>query len=294
MAVQSADGTDSSVVYDPPQVVAGTVPIRTTCTPASGSVFPLGASTVTCAATDAVARTDVCTFTVTVAAPPRLAATRFMAFGNSITEGKNAFGVVRNTYPIDLAALLVARYTAQAQSINVVNKGFGGETAVQGAVRIHEALDEVNPAVLLLEEGVNDLSNSSGIPPMINALRDIVREAKSRGIAVFLATLTPVREGGTPPRGDAAFPLIRDANTQIRLLAASEQVTLVDLYQGFGGSPDPYIDMDGLHPTEAGYLKIAGFFFDAITARLEIAGTPAAPGVVENTRMPTLALARLH
>jgi len=36
------------------------------CTPASGSTFPVGINTVTCTATDASGNTDVCTFTVTV------------------------------------------------------------------------------------------------------------------------------------------------------------------------------------------------------------------------------------
>ena len=295
LTVQSIGGNATPVAYEPPQVIAGEPPLQTTCTPVSGSTFPLGVTTVACSTRDAVARTDTCTFTVTVNPAPRLAATTFMAFGNSITEGKTASGATPNNYPVQLARMLTSRYAMQAQSISVVNKGLGGESAVQGAQRIHQALDDEEPQVLLLEEGVNDLqTGATAIPSMINALRDMVREAKSRGIVVFLATLTPVREGGTPPRGDAAFPHVRDANTQIRILAASEQVILVDLYQSFGGSPDPYIDVDGLHPTEAGYLKIAEFFFDAIRARLEIAAAPASPGLVRNMPVPTLPFARLR
>jgi hypothetical protein len=37
-----------------------------TCTPASGSTFPLGATTVTCSATDTAGNTGSSTFTVTV------------------------------------------------------------------------------------------------------------------------------------------------------------------------------------------------------------------------------------
>src|SRR5439155_59652 len=36
------------------------------CSPASGSLFPVGTTTVNCTATDAHSHTDVCSFTVTV------------------------------------------------------------------------------------------------------------------------------------------------------------------------------------------------------------------------------------
>ena len=165
--------------------------------------------------------------------------------------------------------MLTARYTAQAQIVRVVEQGVGGETTHQGADRLPDALDAVRPDVLLLEEGVNDLAagDPSAIPPMIDALEDMVREAKSRGIRVFLGTLMPERPGTSKTR---AHPLIAGANAQIRLLATREGATLVDLYEGFGGSPDPYIGEDGLHPNALGYQKMAEIFFDAIRANLEV------------------------
>ena len=223
-----------------------------------------------------------------------LVATSFMAFGNSITEGKNASGQVQNTYPVNLRVMLAARYTTQ--SISVINKGVGGERASQGADRLPRELDLVHPEVLLLEEGVNDLSDEPhDISALIAALRVMVRQARNRSIAVFLGTLLPARAGGTPPRGDGALPFIPEANAQIRLLAQSERVTLVDLYEGFGGSPDLYIDVDGLHPNELGYQKIAQLYFDAIKTTLEIRQTPGvATEFVQNTPTPNLPFMRLR
>jgi len=59
------------------------------------------------------------------------------------------------------------------------------------------------------------------------------------------------------------------ANTQIRALAAAEGVILVDLYPAFAGSTDTLIGPDGLHPSEAGYQKMADTFYAAVTQRLE-------------------------
>jgi lysophospholipase L1-like esterase len=268
----SLDGNAAPVTYDPPSVIAGEPPLRIACTPASGTPFVLGNTTVTCRVTDAFLREATpCTFIVTLAVPPKISVTSFMAFGNSITEGKNgddpAGHILVNNYPEDLRAMLAARYTSQ--SISMATRGLGGEWAVDGVNRLPNDLASTHPQALLLEEGINDLlgGNPATLAPMIDALKSMVRQANHQGISVFLVTLTPMRPGGL--HGDGALPLIPEANTQIRGVAQSEHVTLVDLYAGIGGSPDPYIGADGLHPTEMGYQKIAQIFFDAIRANLE-------------------------
>ena len=274
ITVTSVDGSALPVPYESPQAVGGEPPIKTTCLPQSGSLFQLGATTVNCTAQDARARTTSCSFTVSVARPPRLSATRFMAFGDSITEGKDSFGqIVANPCPAVLNGLLTVQYASQ--NISVVNKGFGGERTREGSDRIKTELDLVRPEILLLEEGVNDLSGGdpAAVATMIEALTDMVNKARARGVQVFIATLTPTRPGS--PKGQGPAPLIPEANTQIRLLAQREGITLVDLYTGLGGNPDPYVDVDGLHLTEAGYRKVAEIFFNQIAATLGQKTTPA-------------------
>lgn len=293
LLLQSIDGNAQPAIYNPPTVVGGAPPVKTSCNPASGSNFVFGTSTVTCTATDAMARASSCSFTVTLTTPPRLSVSKFMAFGNSITEGKNASSVIlANNYPSVLRGLLQGRYSTQ--TITMVNRGFGGEWAADGKTRLPSELDANHPDALLLEEGVNDLNggNPASIAPMIDALRVMVREGKSRGLPVFLGTLPPEREGGSRA---SAFPSLPAANSQIRMLALSENVTLVDLYEGMGASPDPFIDTDGLHPNEAGYQRIAQLFFDAIRTQLELqAGVTSATELVRNMPLydPPFARAR--
>ena len=64
--------------------------------------------------------------------------------------------------------------------------------------------------------------------------------------------------------------LIVPANTQIASMAASEGVPLVDLYQAFSGQLNTLLDEDGLHPSDAGYEKIAQTFYETIRQRLEV------------------------
>jgi lysophospholipase L1-like esterase len=254
--------------------------LKIACTPASGATFALGNTAVTCNVTDAFLRqANPCGFIVTLTVPPKISATNFMAFGNSITQGKTPSGDLAKSYPENLRELLAARYVSQ--TFVVVNAGCGGEFTTAGgpcgggSARLPVVLDNVRPDVVLIEEGVNDLGGgNSAIPPMIDALRSMIHEANRRGVRVFLATLPPERAGGSRA---GAEPVIPEANVQIRMLALSEHITLVDLYAGFGSSPDPYIDVDGLHPTEMGYQKMAQIFFDAIQANLELPRSAARP-----------------
>ena len=264
-------GRTANVMFPPPTVTGGVAPVTVTCTPPSGSSFPLGSSTSSCVATDAQQRTDRCSFMVTVEVIPLIGATRYVAFGDSITEGKLSNGDITQTpYPAGLKRELEMRYTSQL--FFVFAEGGGGETTAGGAARLPGVLNADMPEVLLLLEGVNDLASagSAGISPMISNLRTMIQQAQGRGIRVFLGTLLP--EIPNAQRAGAQ-PFIVPANDQIRALAGSTGATLVDVYQALIGSLTTFIGPDGLHPTEQGYQMITRTFFDAIRQRLEVAPT---------------------
>jgi lysophospholipase L1-like esterase len=294
LTVQSRDGKATTVVYGSATATGGTPPITITCNPSSGSVFPVGQTTVSCVATDAERRTDQCAFGVTVVAPAQIAVTKFVAFGDSITNGEvgevQATGFIRvrvverdKAYPAVLQTLLAQRYTAQV--ITVINDAKSGESVVCGPTiptcgvsRLPGDLANLGGDVLLLLEGVNDLNVGlqSAFAPTINGLRTMVRTAIGRGMRVMVGTLLPERAGGSRA---AAANLIVPFNSELRTMAVSEGATVVDLYQAVIGSLDTSIGADGLHPTVSGYQVMGQAFFDAIKARFELAAVPA-DGVV--------------
>ena len=82
---QSATATSAAgvaVTYPAATATSGTP----TCAPASGAVFPVGVTTVTCSATDAFSQTTTGTFTVTVAPVPTPVAATPPASGNPAAE----------------------------------------------------------------------------------------------------------------------------------------------------------------------------------------------------------------
>jgi lysophospholipase L1-like esterase len=279
---QSRDGLTLGVTYPAATVVGGAPPVSTVCAPASAESFPLGSTVVTCTVTDAQSRTDVCMFTVTVQPPPRIGATRFVVFGDSMSDGVLGFApsAVGDPgppvgYAFKLRTLLVDRYTAQ--TFSVTDEGVGGETVVRyspiarsvGVERLPGVLNRDAPEVLLVLEGVNDLNGGTDatLVGVVNGLRSMVRLARGRGIVVFLGTLLPQRPGGFRASSPGA---IVPANSLIRSMAVAEGAVLVDLYQAFDGHTDTLLGPDGLHPNDAGYQKMAETFFTAIRTRLEV------------------------
>jgi lysophospholipase L1-like esterase len=271
-------GQPPVVTFETPIAVGGAAPVLTTCAPASGAAFSTGTTRVTCTATDSRGRSGTCGFSVVVSAVPVLSSFRFVAFGDSITEGKTSpdptalLLTVTESYPYKLEGLLSSRYIDQ--SVVVLNRGVGGEPAYRtGMERLPRVLDADRPQVLLLLHGANDLLGAAAtgmfnaeIARIITALEEMIKSARRRNVRVLLATFPPQNPNGSRGGGAEAVPRLNQA---IARLAADESAVLVDLYGGLGGTPTGSIGVDGLHPTDAGYTKIANIWFEAIKTQFE-------------------------
>src|SRR5687768_141058 len=88
LTLENVVGTSQPVSYTAPTTSAGATPVTTSCSPASGTDFALGNTTVTCTATDAMGRQAACSFTVSLF-HQQLVFSKYLAFGDSLTEGQN-------------------------------------------------------------------------------------------------------------------------------------------------------------------------------------------------------------
>jgi hypothetical protein len=277
---QAPTGSPVTIQVPPATATGGVLPISLSCSPA-GAVFPVGSTRVACQASDARGTTASCTFNVTVAPPP-LSRTVFLAFGDSMTAGEitvpTATGlradglpnfklvvVPTRSYPSELLTLLRARYITQAAQFVMSNAGLPREWAIDGAVRFPQVMAGSGAQVVLLLEGVNDLIalGTPGVRPAVLALQSMIRAARIRGATVFVASLPPPRPGGV---NSVPLALVLSLNDQIRVGAPAEGAVFVDVYAALATNVNLYIGSDGLHPTEAGYQRIAETFFAAIRA----------------------------
>jgi lysophospholipase L1-like esterase len=193
----------------------------------------------------------------------RLARTRFMAFGDSITVGEIPDPLT--PYPIILQTELRSRYVSQSSNIVVVNAGVGGERLTAAVLRFESAFDTHRPEVVLLMEGINDLL-SLGPDVSTTLLQFMAQHAQSRNARVFLASTLPSRPGG---RLSQPVPSLLLFNSRMEAMARQQGLVYVDLYNTLLPETDSIISDDGLHPTVRGYRRIADVFFDSIRAHLE-------------------------
>jgi len=171
--------------------------------------------------------------------------------------------VSAQAYPGRLQAMLAERYFEQTPVVS--NQGVGGEHAADGASRFVRTIRNENPDAVLLLEGVNDISalGDRGASNALAAMDTMMKEARNRRVAVFLATLPPERDGSTKGLSKS---LLDRYNEDLRRLARGEGAVVVDLARDLDVT---FVGADGLHLTEAGYERVAALFFQAIVATKE-------------------------
>ena len=290
IAVSSNSGAPLPVHFALPSSSTQNPPVTVRCSPESDSEFPVGSNAVVCTAVDTVGQAS-CSFNVAVSLPERrLKFTKFMAFGDSTTQGylreppditttftPQFLDPVEN-YPFKLEQILRQRYGSN--DIVVINAGLGGETIEEGTERIVTEMEVNQPQVVLLFEGYNGLRETP-ISEARSGLRAMARWAQTHGAEVVLGTLFQIskdREDSRP--GSQA--VIDDLNDAIRGLASTLGLGgVADLEQAFGTGVG-LLGSDGLHPNPAGYQRVAETFRDEIIRRFEeipAAAPPAAPGI---------------
>lgn len=296
IAIQGVGAASQQVDFDPPVATDGTPPVDTTCSPASGSSFPLGASTVNCVASDASSRTAMCSFKITLTGNS-IGLTKYEAFGDSLTAGETGreflnaplFDDVDNAYPTKLQADFDAVYPGQG--ITVINKGHNGDPVEVTDTIIRDTLPTDRPDAVLILSGFNNLRNSCGhggaplspgcekaIQAVGDGIRDCIRHTKDTDSVrfIFVSTLTPPGASGSNRIDPEA---IIEANNEIRKRVGESGAVLVDSYAAFVGHEADYVNVDGLHLRPAGYQAPADAFFAAITATVPQTPLSGRPGI---------------
>ena len=158
--------------------------------------------------------------------------------------------------------MLRSRYVTQAAQFVVTNAGQPAEAAADAPRRFSQALTSSGAQVVLLLEGANDLgAGAAGIGPALSGLQTMVRQARTAGATVFVASIPPPRPGGSKALSTA---VVQSFNDSIRIGAPLEGAIFVDLYAAMLPDVNTLIGVDGLHPTEAGYQRMAETFFAVI------------------------------
>lgn len=218
-----------------------------------------------------------------------LGATRFIAFGDSITCGTpsvvfDSLVVIdcpHSGYPEMLLSML--RTYNPAQSFSVTKRGYPGERASEGERRLTNELTELagpsvpihqRPQVLLLLEGINDMIGGVSATRAASSVAQLVQIARLFNLTVLVATMPQTYYTVEPGSGrirENAYTQIPAFNAEIRRLSA-QNVHIVDMYAAFGNDRSLMGD-DGLHPTTVGYQLMSQHFHAAIVQHFPVQGS---------------------
>ncbi len=226
---------------------------------------------------------------VSLPSPGALGATRFMAFGDSITFGTvssfdGAFlfdAGLATSYPGQLQSLLTGAFPAQG--ITVENKGLPGEWAAQAVSsgRFAQQMAAIRPQGLVLLQGVNDLNNAQSIGGTVAALSQMIDIARLYNTTVLVTTMFQTCPSVSPSgvvRQNAADKIVPFNSALVSMATGRLNVYVVDVYAAFGDNCGPdggvgLLGADGLHPTPTGYSVMAGRFSAAIRDRFAVRGS---------------------
>ena len=295
--VEGVSGGGKDVTYPTPPTTGGTTPVAVACAPASGTTFQIGNTTVNCTARDAGTQQATCSFNVTLT-PRLLQVSKFMAFGDSMTEGENGIrpGALRRPaeilpgapYPTQLSSMLSHEYPTQ--TFQVVNKGISGRFAQDGAKDLPRDLAAERPEALLLLDGYNNLFQGcpaggainsqclNAIDVVLAALSlDIINGRSSGAKYVFVSTLTPPGPVTGPMDRRINGQAIVMMNSRIAATVPGLGAILVDTYPRFLGHEAEYVSTDGLHLRPAGYEALARSFYDSINIAIPSMAAVYAP-----------------
>ena len=143
-----------------------------------------------------------------------------------------------------------------------INRGISGQTSPQMLVRFRQDVVDLQPKVVVLLAGTNDIAGNTG--PMTleqteGNIASMAELATANGIRVVLCSVPPSFDFPWSPGLEPA-PKIAILNAWIRGYAMARHFVYVDYYSAMkderGGLPLT-LSRDGVHPLPAGYAIMA-------------------------------------
>lgn len=200
-------------------------------------------------------------------AAPRQGETRVVFFGDSITDNwsKPLYGGFFPGRPY-------------------VNRGIGGQTTAQMLVRFHADVLALQPQVVVILAGTNDIAGNAG-PVAPAAIQDnlaaMAELGRVHGVKVVFASILPVSDDKADPAGkplvrtqDRPLATVRALNEWLADYAAKNGHGYLDYFSALAdpnGLLKPAWNDDGLHPNAAGYAVMAPLAEKAIAEALRSA-----------------------
>lgn len=189
--------------------------------------------------------------------PPKAGEQRVVFYGNSITD------------------IWASHFPEMFPGKSYVGRGISGQTTPQMLVRFRQDVIALDPKVVVILAGTNDIAGNTG-PVTQTMIEDnlvsMVELAKANEIRVVLSSVLPAHDYRWRP-GLEPTPKIIALNKWMRDYSAANDVVYLDYHSAMAdhrqGLP-PELAEDGVHPNEAGYRLMVPLVEKAISKALQM------------------------
>ena len=143
-----------------------------------------------------------------------------------------------------------------------INRGIGGQTTPQMLLRFREDVINLNPSVVIILAGTNDIAGNSGyisLESIIDNIKSMAEIANANGIKVIISSILPAIDYPWKPGLDPASKIII-INKALKAFSEENNFIYLDYYAAMvddkGGLkvPEYTTANDLVHPNKMGYL----------------------------------------
>jgi acyl-CoA thioesterase I len=183
----------------------------------------------------------------------------------------------------------IAQWPAAAlpERFEIINRGIGGETVAQLAQRFQTDAIALDPDLIVVQAGINDLVAASLMDEKQGdtvkvlareALLTLAKRAHAAGRKVLVTAIIPpaAPELIRRPVWSASLPgLVADVNAELKRIQTPGSARVIDIAAGLAARDPKTLDdayrTDALHLNDAGYIRLG----EALAAEIErMLGSP--------------------
>ncbi len=156
---------------------------------------------------------------------------------------------------------------------NLIGRGIGGQTSYQFLLRFREDVINLQPKVVVINDGTNDIAENTG--PYNEDLTygnvlSMVELARYHKCKVILTSCLPAGGFSWRPSITDGMDKIRSLNARVKAYAEANKIPYVDYFNamlnedGTAMNPELANDNPGVHPNAAGYAIMESLLLPVI------------------------------
>lgn len=156
-----------------------------------------------------------------------------------------------------------------------IGRGISGQTSYQFVVRFRPDVINLQPKLVVINAGTNDVAENTGpfdLETTFGNIVSMVELAKANKIKVILTSVLPAAKFGWNKKITDAPDKIEALNAKIEAYAKAHKIPYVDYYKPMVSGPEralnPAYSKDGVHPTAEGYAVMEALIKPAIDKAL--------------------------